>query len=160
MVAAKAPKARHYSSSESLSFRLGAAVCIKNEGQKYVADVFQKLKIPVSTATRVYAARLICKAKLRKDGESSKEFKRRRNQLRNRKKRHDFSLAVREGPSYEPGIALEDSEDHDKIPDPIWKPIIKRVNSSAECIVAFDLETTSLSTESSIAQIASTFQEK
>ena len=67
---------------------------------------FQKLKIPVSTATRVYAARLIRKAKQRKDGESSKEFKRRRNQLRNRKKWHEFSLAVREGQSYEPGIAL------------------------------------------------------
>ena len=133
----------------------------KNEGQKYVADVFQKLKIPVSTATRVYAARLIRKAKLSKDGESSKEFKRRPNQLRDRKKQHEFSLAVREGPSYEPRIALEDSEDHDKIHDLIWKPIIERVNPSAECIfVAFDLETTSLSTESSITQIASTFQEK
>ena len=103
MIAAKAP--------ESLSFRFGAAVCIKNEGQKYVADVFQKLKIPVSTATRVYAARLIRKAKLRKDGDSSKEFKRRRNQLRERKERHEFSLAVREGPSYKPGIVLEDSEE-------------------------------------------------
>ena len=163
MVAAKAPKARHNLKSESLSFRLRTAVCIKNEGQKYVAEVFQKLKIPVSTATRVYAARLIRKVKLRKDGESSEEFKRRRNQLRDRKKRHEFSLALREGPSYEPGTALdhEDSEDHDKIPDPIWKPIIERVNPSAECIfVAFDLETTSLSTESSIAQIASTSQEK
>ena len=70
-------------------------------------------------------------------------------------------LAVREGPSYDPGIALEESDDHDKIPDPIWKPIIERINPSAECIiVAFDLKTTSLSTESSIAQIASTFQEK
>ena len=161
MVAGKAPKARHYSSSESLSFRHGAAVCIKDEGQKYLADVFQKLKIPVSTATLVYATRLIRKAKLRKDRESSKEFKRRRNQLRYRKKQHEFSLAVREGPSYEPGIALEDSEDHDKIPDPIWKPIIESVNSSVECIfVAFDIETTSQSTECSIAQIASTFQEK
>ena len=161
MVAAKAPKARHYSSSESLSCRLEATICIENEGQKYVADVFQKLKIPVSTETRVYAARLIRKAKLRKHGESSKEFKRRRNQLPDRKKRHEFSLALREGPSYEPRIALEDSEDHDKIPDPIWKPIIERVNPSAECIfVAFDLETTSLSTKSSIAQTASTFQGK
>ena len=43
----------------------------------------------------------------------------------------------------------------------MWKPIIERVNPSAECIfVAFDLKTTSLSTESSIAQIVSTFQEK
>ena len=51
--------------------------------------------------------------------------------------------------------------DHDKIPDPTWKPIIERVNPSAECIfVAFDLETTSLSNESSIAQISSIFQEK
>ena len=90
IVAAKAPKARHYSSSESLSFRLRAAVCIRNEGQKYVADVLQKFKIPVSTATRVHAAKLIRKARLRKNGESSKEFKRRRNQLRDRKKRHEF----------------------------------------------------------------------
>lgn len=36
-VASKAPKARHYSSSESLDFRVKAAACQKNIGHGYVS---------------------------------------------------------------------------------------------------------------------------
>ena len=39
MVARKAPKAQHYSASESLSYRVSAAVAQKNEGHKYILQV-------------------------------------------------------------------------------------------------------------------------
>lgn len=38
-VASKAPKARHYSGSESLDFRVKAAACQKNIGHGYVSEV-------------------------------------------------------------------------------------------------------------------------
>ena len=38
-VASKAPKARHYSGSESLDFRVRAAACQKNLGHEYIALV-------------------------------------------------------------------------------------------------------------------------
>lgn len=38
-VASKAPKARHYSGSESLDFRVKAAACQKNIGHSYVSEV-------------------------------------------------------------------------------------------------------------------------
>ena len=45
MVAAKAPKARHYSSSESLETRVGAAVAQKNVESTYLSSVFEKCQI-------------------------------------------------------------------------------------------------------------------
>jgi hypothetical protein len=43
MVASKAPKNRHYSSSESLDFRLGAATATKNLGHSYIETVRDKI---------------------------------------------------------------------------------------------------------------------
>ena len=45
-VAAKAPKIRHYSGSESLCFRVGVAVCVKNIGQNYFSEVHERAEIP------------------------------------------------------------------------------------------------------------------
>ena len=39
MVARKAPKAMHYSGSESLDYRVSAAVSQKNEGRAYLLQV-------------------------------------------------------------------------------------------------------------------------
>ena len=46
MVATKAPKSRHYFGSESLCFRVGVAVCVKNIGQNYLLEVFERAGIP------------------------------------------------------------------------------------------------------------------
>ena len=40
LIALKAPKAKHYSSSSSLSYRISSAVLQKNEGFDYVAEVY------------------------------------------------------------------------------------------------------------------------
>lgn len=39
MVASKVPKNRHYSSTESLDIRIGAAVAAKNVGHSYINKV-------------------------------------------------------------------------------------------------------------------------
>ena len=106
MVAAKAPKSWHYSSSDSLSYRVSAAVCVKNSGQGYISDIFQSINLPVSNASKIYAQRLISKAKRREVRESTHVFKRRRMELRGLKKTKNQSHAVREGESYDSGIAL------------------------------------------------------
>ena len=46
MVASQAPKNRHYSGSESLCFRVRAAVCVKNIGQNYLSEVYEPAGIP------------------------------------------------------------------------------------------------------------------
>ena len=46
MVAEKAPKSRHYSGSENLCFKLGAAVSLKNIGQNYLSEVYERAGIP------------------------------------------------------------------------------------------------------------------
>ena len=43
-VASKAPKSKHYSGSESLSFRVSAAVCQKNDGYSYMTRVSSRHK--------------------------------------------------------------------------------------------------------------------
>ena len=45
MVAAKAPKNRDYSGSESLCFRVGAAACVKSTGQNYLSEVYERAGI-------------------------------------------------------------------------------------------------------------------
>ena len=55
MVAAKVPKNRHYSSSESLCFRVGSAVCMKNLGQMYLPEVYQRAGLMQTAATTRFA---------------------------------------------------------------------------------------------------------
>ena len=45
-VASKAPKTKHYSSSESLSYRLHQSVLQKNEGYSYLPMVHHSVKVP------------------------------------------------------------------------------------------------------------------
>ncbi|XP_076113426.1 uncharacterized protein LOC143081077 [Mytilus galloprovincialis] len=57
-VRSKAPKDKHYSESGSLAHRLSAAVCQKNEGYKYVAQLQRlKLKSQRSSETRSHEIR-------------------------------------------------------------------------------------------------------
>lgn len=39
MIAKKAPKSQHYSGSDSLSFRVAAAIAQKNEGHGFIVEV-------------------------------------------------------------------------------------------------------------------------
>ena len=65
MVAAKALKNRHYSDSESLCFRVGETVCVKNIGQIYLSEVYERAGIP-QTVTKETRTRLVKEANKRK----------------------------------------------------------------------------------------------
>ena len=58
MVASKAPKSRHFSSSESLPQRVAAAVCQKNMGPMYVPAVCTSADLSPGAHTERYAKRV------------------------------------------------------------------------------------------------------
>ena len=81
-VAAKAPKTKHYSKSESLDFRVAAAVCQKNIGEGYLPDVFKKASLSPGKITQTASDRLDKKMEKRKLRAGTKKFKRRRLELK------------------------------------------------------------------------------
>ena len=85
IVASKAPKSMHYSSSESFCWRLGAVAAQKNEGKSYVCNAFQEpsLSPSLSHQKRSVAHKEI--ASVRALTEQTKVFKNRRNELRERR---------------------------------------------------------------------------
>ncbi|KAF4514002.1 UNVERIFIED_CONTAM: hypothetical protein B566_EDAN018654 [Ephemera danica] len=58
IVASKAPKARHYGSSASLSYRLDAAASQKNLGVKYIQEVNKTLLISPGETGNMYRAKV------------------------------------------------------------------------------------------------------
>ena len=86
MVAAKAPKNRHYSSSESLCFRASSALCKKDIGQTYLSKVYQMGGTDTQTTTRIIGMRPgmrhVNETEKRKLKIATRDFKLRRNQLR------------------------------------------------------------------------------
>ena len=82
MVPAKAPKNRHYSSSESLCFRVSYAICMKNLGQMYLPEVYQRAGITQTAGTTHFVMRESEKALKRKRMTGTKECKLQRNELR------------------------------------------------------------------------------
>ena len=63
MVAAKAPKSRHYSGSNSFNVRVSAAVCKKDMGQLYLCSVFRKAGFQNCTITQELAKKFVERAK-------------------------------------------------------------------------------------------------
>ena len=100
MVAAKAPKNRHYSSSESLCFRVGSAVCMKNLGQMYLPEVYQRTGLTQTAATTRFAMRESKRALKRKRMTGTKECKLRRYELREKRTYTNNALEIREGVNY------------------------------------------------------------
>ena len=149
MVAAKAPKSRHYSKSESLDFRIASAICQKNIGEGYLCAVNELAgmscgKIAVHSSTRKqYAFR---KRKLQS---SSKESKRRRLDLKQSRFENASHLSLREGVTYQPSVSLYPitEDDIEEIPQatslpPIETVSVQKLVDGEMCV--FDLETTSL----------------
>ena len=64
MVAAKAPKSRHYSGSNSLNVRVSAQ---RNMGQLYLCSVFRKSGLQNYTITQQLAKKFVERAKKEED---------------------------------------------------------------------------------------------
>ena len=107
MVAAKAPKSKHYSKSEALDFRVASAVCQKNVGEGYMVPVFQSAGLSPGAVTKVSAQRIDKAAEKRRAKATTKEFKRRRLELKQTAYASTGQKELREGLTYQSSIALE-----------------------------------------------------
>ncbi|XP_071138451.1 uncharacterized protein [Mytilus edulis] len=88
------------------------------------------------------------KLKRERERQNTKEFKRRRIQLKKQKKKSEFRSKVKEGITYE-----NNAEVNEPMPDIQEIPSPSTINDS-DNFVFFDLETTGLSRNSDITQIA------
>ena len=73
----KAPKARHYSDSSSLQFRLCASISQKNEGYSYIANVHKEAGLSPGTITKKHGLQLDRKMDQKRLRQNSVHFKRR-----------------------------------------------------------------------------------
>ena len=74
-VASKAPKARHYSDSSSLQYRLCASVCQKNEGYNYIASVHEAAGLSPGMSTKKHGLQLDRKMEQKRERQSSVKCK-------------------------------------------------------------------------------------
>ena len=81
-VACKAPKAKHYSDSSSLQFRLCAGVSQKNEGYGYIASVHKDAELSPGISAKKCSLELEKQKKWMKKNQSTVLFKRRRLMLK------------------------------------------------------------------------------
>ncbi|XP_052101228.1 uncharacterized protein LOC127735165 [Mytilus californianus] len=148
IVASKAPKSRFYGGSSSLSNRLSASVLQKNEGYTWLSKVNEASLLSPGQHTLRIGKRMDKKLKRERERQNTKEFKRRRIQLKKQKKKSEFRSKVKEGTTYENNAEVnEPMPDIQEIPSPLT------INES-DNFVFFDLETTGLSRNSDITQIA------
>ena len=78
LVSTKSPKARHYSGSASLSFRVAASVNQKNEGYGYLENVSMRLGITGKGVLQKYVQVRNLKTRTDKQRKQIKSFKKRR----------------------------------------------------------------------------------
>ncbi|CAC5392681.1 unnamed protein product [Mytilus coruscus] len=153
MLATKAPKYKHYSASNSLSYRFSATLTVaqKIEGHRYVHEVHESMGLSPGNFT-IKRATFMDKirrkySKLKK----TRKYKRRIIELKSEKCNSNGIAEVLEGTTYESNIDIEDDITDQLEEIPTWKQITAEENFP---IIVFDLETTGLSRQSDIAQIA------
>ncbi|XP_076071750.1 uncharacterized protein LOC143043225 [Mytilus galloprovincialis] len=150
MLAAKAPKAKHYSSSASLGYRVDSSILQKNEGYAYVSEVHASMGLSPGEETIKRSSKINMKRKKTKEKAKTKEAKRRRFFLKQTRTSKTASKEIREGKTYESEIGLKsevpdkESQEIPEIQDIIKIPLNEQEVIKAP-VVVFDLETTGLS---------------
>ena len=140
IVASKAPKSRHYSSSESLFFRVAAAAAQKNSGHIYLNEAMTEAHLSPSKNFVKFATKRDSYKKIRQEKQCSKEGKLRRLQLKeiNSKRLKTFHKA--ETDDYGPGISItESSGEGSDFPTFIAEPLLESFDTNI-FKVFFDLE--------------------
>ncbi|XP_046406334.1 uncharacterized protein LOC124171235 [Ischnura elegans] len=146
IVASKAPKMRHYGSSESNDFRVAAAVCQKNVGVTYVSDVKKSLMISPGHNTIRYRARLSLKRKSLAEKRKTCSFKQRRL-FKNLSSMGMLKVKeAREGVTYKTGMA------YDPDINSVFYSDLVPVGDACSTVF-FDVETTGLSGNAELLQI-------
>jgi DNA polymerase III epsilon subunit-like protein len=159
-VSMKAPKNKHYGGTESLTFRVNAAVLQKNEGVDYTLQVCKELALSPGKLNKILKKRVKTK-RLRDNGfKKSPKNKARRKLSLVKRGQYTSRNETLEGVSYRSGMVFDDPQATTK-QRKVWKPQPfvgtlpkKLVNKE---YIFFDLETSGLNTtKSEILQISAT----
>ncbi|XP_066590805.1 uncharacterized protein [Prorops nasuta] len=151
IVASKNPKSKHYSASESFSFRTAAAVCQKNVGTHYGAKVLQRLCLNPGTETETYRLKKDKKRALKAATIKEIKYKKRKYELKKTRSSRNSAYTRKEGDSYKSGGFLVDN---DEILENAFEISDKIANINSCKIVVYDLETSGLSMSDEILQIS------
>ncbi|XP_070570122.1 uncharacterized protein [Ptychodera flava] len=156
VIASKAPKAKHYSSSNSFNMRVAAAVAQKNIGHTYISKVHEENLLSPSRTCQMYGAKLDKKVQEVNDRVKTKEGKLKRLQQKEKRAQKIAATEVREGSTYEKDIGLSMSSEKSRveIPEPVVAPELVSLPSGSYTPVIFDIETTSAYSTAEITQIA------
>ena len=101
-MASKAPKTRHYGSSDSLNFRVAAAVCQKNEGFGYLAQANKDLTLSPGSHTLSYAEKLDKSRTQARDRQGTQKVKRHRLELKEKSSKSTSVNELQEGKLHYP----------------------------------------------------------
>ncbi|XP_060598062.1 uncharacterized protein LOC132751871 [Ruditapes philippinarum] len=157
MIASKAPKRCHYSSTSSLQNRVNCVVAEKNLGSTYVSQVNKSIGISPGKFYSKHAERKDNKRKRRLEFENTLTFKKRKIEKKMNKSKQNAQKELREGVTYQSSIDLIGNNETDiiEIPKPISAPEQRKIETNTDCSHVYcDIETTSLYKSCDITQIA------
>ncbi|XP_066596255.1 uncharacterized protein [Prorops nasuta] len=153
LIASKSPKARHYSGSESLSFRIAAAVCQKNLGCQYILNVLKKMQLHEGYEINKYRNQKDIKRKNKSISNRRILTKKRRLQLKKLRLSKTATSFRKEGITYESGVSFLNVS--------AAMPVMISQNNNRPFndlnifkTIVFDLETKGFSKSDEICQIA------
>lgn len=156
-IASTNPKALHYGGLSSSDIRVATAILKKNVGNTYITEVHSHMKTsPSSNFTHKYRQQKDHAQKLRSDIVKSIKFKKRRRQLFKAKSNQNSEAGRKEGICYESACGFDLGIDF--IDKPILDPTKNIIPTTAKAII-FDLETSGLSRNCEILQIAARFED-
>ena len=159
-IASKAPKSRHYGSSESNDLRVASAVCQQNIGHTYIVDVLETATLSPSTHAATHGERLEAQKRRASLRKSEPAFKRRRLELHAGRSKQQVAHEVREGTTYASGCSMLPGGEElasIEIPPPVQEPAYCPIAQSLleECtVIIADVETTDASYSAEITQLS------
>ena len=105
VVTTKHPKNKHFASSESLDYRVSAAVCQTNNGHGFVSEVMEAAELSPGKHTAAYSARLDKRKARDQQRRRTVVYKLRRRLFKDTRGLAENALQVREGTSCQSAVS-------------------------------------------------------
>ena len=141
MVSYKCPKARHYSGSKSISYRVAATVCQKNEGYTYLENIASRLGIASRGVFKEYVKFRNRKSQQEKVRKSLRAVKLSRLTKRISSLMHEDRKVSKEGKTYESDMGLKTSTAPQSSSPLVTKLCEDEVRDSLVCLCSADIAT-------------------